>query len=75
MDYLEHVSALRLQPLEVSLAIVNQKDVKDTQVQALHEGAKRRIVRVKVHVRIYRRQGGKAREITGRRQAGLGFVP
>ena len=29
----------------------------------LHEGAERRVIRVKVHVRIHRREGGKAREV------------
>jgi hypothetical protein len=32
----------------------------------MHEGAERRIILVKVHVRIYRREGGKAREIAVR---------
>ena len=73
VDDLEHVTALRLHSLGVRVAIVNYEDVQDAQVQALHQGAERRVVLVKVRVRVNRRHGGKTRDITGLRPGGLGF--
>jgi len=36
---------------------------RSAQIQALHEGAERRVILIKVYVRINRRERGKAREL------------